>query len=414
MLDTVVTEAAPVISYREYHPYSGLNSEAEFSVPFEIIVDPPRRKFFRRLPRALATLLGMLFVIAGLGASSLPLIFVVVIIASIFSPAINFPDMNPDQVVMFLTAAVIAVIGLWLGIKLVRGRRRQALFLRRFGYDEATEALSFAVTTAMGQRWRLVTLDDNEIAPIYGSKGKGRLAGVWRWIALVLVVAGLFWLFGGGLAEHLGGITDEYMAEGRGDSFKEAIGRIFGAFIIMIIVGMLVGGMVLIIVAFFGVTALFSWSSYRSYRKAELEKSTAIQKADQIEPVVMAILKRSRKILAPRLVVVRVAHEIWKDVVTQLAAASDVVLIDVSETGEGLLWELDNLKAKHEHRWILVGQHEALMQLSAKPVGNTTDGSVGQRLATLLDGSRVLAYTGDKSRQMKHFARLLRASLDNI
>jgi len=129
---------------------------------------------------------------------------------------------------------------------------------------------------------------------------------------------------------------------------------------------------------------------------------------------VMAILKRSRKILAPRLVVVRVAHEIWKDVVTQLAAASDVVLIDVSETGEGLLWELDNLKAKQEHRWILVGQHDALMQLAAMPVGSEAAGSVGQRLAARLDGSRVLAYTGDKPRQMKRFARLLRANLDNI
>ncbi len=414
MLYTVVTEAALVISYREYHPYNGLNSEAEFSMPFEIIVDPPRRKFFRLLPRALATLLGILFVFAGLAASSLPLIFVVVIIASLFSPTINFPDMDQEQAVLFLTATVIAVVGLWLGTKLVRGRRSQALFLRRFGYDNATEALSFAVTTAMGGHWRLVTLDDNEIAPIHGSEGKGRLAALWRWIALAMVIAGLFWLFGGGLAEHLGGITDDYIAEGRGGGFKEMMGRIFGAFFIMLIAGMLVGGIVLIIVAFFGATALFSWSSYRSYKKAELGKSTSIQKSDQIGQVVMAILKRSRKILAPRLVVVRVAHKIWKNVVTQLAAASDVVLIDISETGEGLLWELDNLKAKHAHQWILVGQYDALMRLSTIPVGNTTNGSVEQRLAARLDGSKVLAYTGGKPRQMKRFARLLRASLDNL
>ena len=356
-------------------------------------------------------MLGALLVMAGLGASSLPIIFVVAIIASLLSPTIDFPETDPDQAMMFLTATVIAVVGLWLGTRLVRGRRRQALFLRRFGYDSATEALSFAVTTAMGQRWRLVTLDDNEIAPIHGSEGKGRLAGVLTWIALALVVAGLFWLFGGGLVEHLGGISKEYIAEGQGGGFKEMMGRIIGAFLIMIFVGVLVGGMVLIIVAFFGATALFSWSSYRSYKKAELKKSTTIERPDQIEPVVMAILKRSRKILAPRLVVVRVAHNIWKDVVTQLAAASAVVLIDVSEIGEGLLWEIEHLKAQHAHQWILVGQHDALIRLSA---GNAVDGSVEQRLAALLDGSNILAYTGDKSRQMKRFARLLRASLDNI
>jgi hypothetical protein len=380
-------------------------------VPFEIIVDPPRRKFFRRLPRALATLLGTLLVIAGLGASSLPLIFIIGIIASIFSPTINFPDTSPDQAFMFLTATVIAVVGLWLGLKLIRGRRRQALFLRRFGYDDATKALSFAVTTAMGNHWRLVTLDDNEIAPVYGSKGKGRLAGVWRWIALTLVVAGLFWLFGGGLVEHIGGISREYIAEGQGGGLKEMMGRIFGAFIFMIFAGLLVGGFVLIVVAFFGATALFSWGSYRSYKKAELGKSTSIERSDQIGPVIMAILKRSRKILAPRLVVVRVAHAIWKNVVTQLASASDAVLIDVSETGEGLLWEIENLGAQHSHQWILVGQHDALIRLSD---GNEADGNIERRLATLLDGSRILAYTGDRPRQMKQFAKLLRAGLDNI
>jgi hypothetical protein len=236
------------------------------------------------------------------------------------------------------------------------------------------------------------------------------LAGVFIWIALILVVAGLFWLFGGGLTDHLGGITDAYLAEGRGAGFKEMLGRIFGAFIIMLIVALLIGGFVLIFIAFFGATALFSWSSYRSYKKAELEKLTFIERPEQIKPVVKKMLKISKKILAPRLVVVRVAHEIWKDVVSQLAAASAAVLIDVSEIGEGLLWEIENLRAQHAHRWILVGQHDALIRLADV---SATEGSAERRLAELLDGTRILAYTGDKPRQMKQFAKLLRASMEN-
>jgi len=122
------------------------------------------------------------------------------------------------------------------------------------------------------------------------------------------------------------------------------------------------------------------------------------------------MLKVSKKILAPRLVVVRVAHEIWKDVVSQLAAASAAVLIDVSEIGEGLLWEIENLRAQHAHRWILVGQHDALIRLADV---SATEGSAERRLAELLDGTRILAYTGDKPRQMKQFAKLLRASMEN-
>ena len=381
---------------------------------FEIVVDPPKGRLFRRFARAVARLFGAILVIAGLAAASLPLLLLVMVVASLVVPGVSFPDMDPGQLFIFLVSGVIAVICIWLGIRIVRGRRRMALFLRRFGYDEATRALSFAVTTAMGQRWRLVTLDDDQVAPIHGSEGSGRLASALRWIALALVAGGLFWLFGGGLAEYMGGITDDYMAAGRGEGFKEAIGRIFGAFFILLITGLLVGGFVLIIVAFFGATALFSWSSYRSYKKAELEKSTAIDSPDGIEPVVRSILRRSRTILAPRLVVVRVAHMIWRDVVDRLASACAVVLIDVSECGEGLLWEIKVLKTGHARKCIFVGQYDALARLAATPAGGESGGSLEQRLAELLDGSRVLAYTGEQPRQMRQFTSLLRASMNSV
>ncbi len=381
---------------------------------FEIIVDPPKGTLFRRFARAVAKLFGAILVVAGLAAASLPLLLLFVIVASLVLSGVSFPDMDPGQVFIFMVAGVIAVVCMGLGIRIVRGRRRMALFLRRFGYDDATRALSFAVTTAMGQRWRLVTLDDEEIAPIHGSEGKGRLASALRWIALILVIGGLFWLFGGGLAEYMGGITDDYMAAGRGGSFTEIMGRIFGAFFMLLIAGLLVGGFVLVIVAFFGATALFSWSSYRSYKKAELEKSISIDTAEGIEPAVRSILRRSRKILAPRLVVARVAHMIWRDVVTRLASACAVVLIDVSECGEGLLWEIKALKARHADKCILVGQYDALLRIADAPAGSDSGESLEQRLARLLDGSRVFAYTGDQPRQMQQFASLLRASMNSV
>ncbi|MES9827085.1 MAG: hypothetical protein ABW201_02315 [Candidatus Thiodiazotropha sp.] len=84
----------------------------------------------------------------GLAASSLPLLFVSAAIVSILSGNADFPDMESDQAVVFLIAMVIAVVGLALGLRLIRGHRRLVLFLRRFGYDEATEALSFAAVSA--------------------------------------------------------------------------------------------------------------------------------------------------------------------------------------------------------------------------------------------------------------------------
>ncbi|MEW8000505.1 MAG: hypothetical protein AB2765_09300 [Candidatus Thiodiazotropha endolucinida] len=130
---------------------------------FHIITTPARHGFFRNIRRKLTQLLGALFFVAGLTASSLPLLFVIAVIVSILSRNADFPDMESDQAVVFLIATVIAVVGLTFGLRLIRGRRRLVLFLRRFGYDEATEALSFAAASTMGQRWHLVTLDDTTV-----------------------------------------------------------------------------------------------------------------------------------------------------------------------------------------------------------------------------------------------------------
>ena len=58
-------------------------------------------------------------------------------------------------------------IGLWVtGVKLMRGRPRTVLFLRKFGFDEAKLFVSHAPSEALGRRWRLVTLDDLAIQPV--------------------------------------------------------------------------------------------------------------------------------------------------------------------------------------------------------------------------------------------------------
>ncbi len=381
-------------------------------MPFELITVPPPSKVFRHLRRKLTQLIGVILLLTGLAASSLPLLLVVVLIVSMLSPNADFPDMDSEQAVLFLSATLIAIIGLALGLRLIRGRRRLVLFLRRFGYDEATAALSFAATSAMGQRWRLATLDDNEIAPILGIKGRGRLLGLMRWIALGAVVFGLFWLFGGGLADYISGIADN--SHDRGGDFKEVVGQIIGNVIMMLLVGMIVGGVVLMLVAFLGATALFSWRSFRTYKKAELGQTKSIGDASQVKPVIGEVLKLSRKILAPRLVVVRVDSGIWKKVVKQFADVSAVILIDVSIPGKGLLWELEALKKEYQQRVILVGQYNALDALSAQPVENGNDDDIGHQLTRLLDGESILTYLGDKPGELKRFTKLLKAKLNDL
>ncbi|MEW8534203.1 MAG: hypothetical protein AB2569_00875 [Candidatus Thiodiazotropha endolucinida] len=214
--------------------------------------------------------------------------------------------MESDQAVVFLIATVIAVVGLTLGLRLIRGCRRLVLFLRRFGHDEATEALSFAAASAMGQRWRLVTLDDNEIAPILGIKTRGRILGFLRWMFLAAIVVGLFWLFGKGFTDYMGSIIDGMKTNNRGGGFEAIIGQIIVTIVMALVIGVIAGGFVLMLIALLGAGVLFSWRSFHLYKKAELGQSKSIENVDQIETVIDTVLKLSRKIFAPRLVVVRV------------------------------------------------------------------------------------------------------------
>ena len=75
-----------------------------------------------------------------------------------------------DAEILLATSALIAIAvatrraGLWL----VRGNRELVLFLRRFGYRDATSVASFAATKTIGRSWRLVTLDDAAITPVAG------------------------------------------------------------------------------------------------------------------------------------------------------------------------------------------------------------------------------------------------------
>ena len=383
-------------------------------MPFELIKTPPPKKIFRHLRRKLTRLFGVILFLTGLAASSLPLLLIVVLIVSMLSPRFDVPDMDSEQAALFLGATLIAIVGLVLGLKLIRGRRRLVLFLRRFGYDEATAALSFAAASAMGQRWRLVTLDDSEIAPILGIKAQGRILGLLRWLLLAAVVAGLFWLFGDGFSDYLGEFVDGLKRDNRGGGLEAVIGQIVVIFIMTIVVGAIVGSVVLMLVALLGAGMLFSWRSFRSYKKAELGKTRSIESTDRIEPVVETVLRLSRKVFAPRLVVVRVDSGIWKKVVMRFADVSAVILVDVSSPGEGLLWELEKLKLKHYKKIVLVGQYDALEKLSAWSVAVEEAVDTEQRLAILLDGESVLAYHSDSSSDTRRFTRLLKARLNDL
>ena len=74
-----------------------------------------------------------------------------------------------------------------------------------------------------------------------------------------------------------------------------------------------------------------------------------VENASEIDRAARAIAAESRKIFAPRLVVLRVASEVWRQTVMRLASAGSLTIIDVSEPTENLLWEIQELTSGPGH-----------------------------------------------------------------
>jgi hypothetical protein len=311
-----------------------------------------------------------------------------------------------------------------LGVRLVRGDRRLALFLRRFGHTEATDAMTFA-SARIGSAWRLVTLDDAQIAPIgvgRGSRGfirAGRGVGRgWRggeWfarrvagpvlsLALVGAIGSLIVIVANGSQSAGAELTDwDQPAESAAMVvFRICVG-LLGVGVVgwLAWFGLMLAGLVLI-----PVFASFSFAA-DAIRGAERAKRLSIKDTAAIATARGTILTTSRNVFSPKLFVIAVNSAVWRETVLGFAQVSAVPLIDISEPTEHVLWEVEQLTRQFGRRCVIVGQYERLGRLFDQAAA----GSVNQRLMRLLAGAEVLGYTTDPAGQ-RRFARALRAKLD--
>jgi hypothetical protein len=333
----------------------------------------------------------------------------------------------------------IAILGLTVGIRLLRGERGLVLFLRRFGYDDATKAVTFAATKTVGGTWRLVTLDDKEIAPLGVPGGTRRLYGIGSGAFSVGGKLGesvikVYTLALGAMCAIVGlellrapdwrttlddGTFDPYL-----DTLTElvelhvpfdAMGwSLPGAFAVLAVLTALA---VAAAAVYFGLMLLmfplapvliFLSSSADAMKAADEAKTLEIGIGTSIPFAARSVAESSQKIFAPRLVVLRVASPVWQETVKGFAAVSSAPLIDLSDVSENVLWEIEELTRMFGARCLLVGRHDRVARFAAAETPQA--GSLDERLLRLLDGHEVLAYTTDR-RGMRRFARALRARL---
>jgi hypothetical protein len=354
------------------------------------------RHFFSKLLRCI----GGVLILLGLITAVLPLLFLT---AFVLSELDGKPFVFKDQEFMTLTIAVaLTIVFLFLGRWFLRGRRQPVLFLRRFGFVGATEALTFALATAIGHSWRLVTLDDQKVAPV----GAGRRI---RWtsalvtiIAISIIAGAIFWAAGGGLTHRLDSTMNKGITPGN------VVGSIIGNAIAYLVVAVLLVLMIGVSVLFLTLVTIFSFGSYLSVRRAERSKKLEVSSLPTLDPMVKLVTRRSRKVLSPKLIVVHVANPVWQETVHRLALICSAIVIDISEPTPNLLWEIGALKPTLSLRWILVADRDRLIKLHAEG-----GAAINQQLMATLDGEDVLAYSSDRPGK-KRFARALRARLEQL
>ncbi|WP_157528912.1 hypothetical protein [Nocardia sp. NRRL S-836] len=359
-----------------------------------IVLDGPRPDAGRRVGRAFAVAAGVPLVMVGV----VGLIGLVYLVAMLVTDSVASHDR--DKAALYTAwCAVAGFAGLWLGVQLLRGRRRLVLFLRRFGYADATRALSFAATNAIGGSWRLVTLDDDMIRGIGGSAAPRKASGFGTVVVLAAAGAFVWWFieFGGDM------VLADFMSSPRGSDPLDGIGQALGAAMAL---GLLVFVLMWLLIALVGVSVPLLLFSYLKARHAERALTERIRSERDIPGRVARMARKSTKILSPRLTVVTVAHAVWQQAVVAFAHASGVVIIDVTVPSEALRWEITTLLPALGRRCVLVGRLDALT--TTLPDGRTV---MDTPLARDIDGQEVLAYRPDGP-GLRRFAKALRGTIE--
>lgn len=394
-------------------------------MPVHVVMEQAHGRRFVRLRHGLGALLGFLLILVGW--ATLPALgYVLYLSHHERGQHHQASTVGNGTVVAFLAVLAVLLVGApLLGFRLVRGSRRLVLFLRRFGYTEATHALTFCVLTTIGGSWRLATLDDAAVAPVGVSHGLEKVlaAGdlgsrfvrrMQKAIGFVAMQAARIGLLGMGAVvgytylHHRSQLAMLGDALGRNHHHHARNAAAAGTFRDFLIVT-IAGTSALLALGILGVVAfplLQPWLFFsRSLRRAEEAKVTQVVTMDEGESVARAVRKQSRRVFSPRLMVLHVDTDVWRHAVKSVAEVAAVVLIDVSVPTENLLWEVAEVVHDPARACVVVGQADRLRSFE------TRDEPLARRLGELLDGRTILAYETTEQ-GMKRFARALRATLE--
>jgi hypothetical protein len=412
-----------------------------------MVFDHTRTHITTGFMRHASWLAGVLLLVAGLLAAvaAIPLSLVIVLDVVAFLQRSESQIVRPDfplrqLEIGFAVSLAMAFVGLRYGLRVVRGTRQTVLFLRRFGFDGAQQVVTFAVVSTIGGMWRLVTLDDAEMAPVgVDAVAKsvfnlatpaGRIASA----AMSVILNTFPWaIYGmcGVIAIEIARAPDvgRLFDSGVMDRYLAVIERLMNAQLPIAYYDFSLPGLFAVLATAFVIwlpltfvialsrIPLFPvlWmakASARALRDAETRKTARVQHPPEISQRADEISRQSQRIFAPRIVVVRVESLLWPATVSALARRAAAVIVDISEPTENVLWELEEMERLCAGKYVLIGEEASIRRWSAGIVAEPPQ-SFWVRFANHLGEAEVLAYTTDQ-RGMRRFARALHGRLRDL
>src|SRR5262249_55185226 len=151
-----------------------------------IVDEVPGNFPLRRVGRGIVVLIGVVLVGLAMLAAIYPLVVAEALVYTVVAHAPAAEVHRRDVLTLRLTVIGI-VLALWAGLRMIRGRRRLGLYLRKFGFADTTRTVSHALSSAVGRSLRLVTLDDSQVSPLGAGRGRRRLGLVVTVVAIVAI-----------------------------------------------------------------------------------------------------------------------------------------------------------------------------------------------------------------------------------
>lgn len=277
-----------------------------------------------------------------------------------------------------LLLALLLIYGIWL---IASGRKKIVLYLRRFNDSLSNEAMTRAMYSSLRGIARVVVLDDGMYRAV-SLPSRERILGLLTWIPFFFMI-----VYTIGIGSVIGSdlVTDEsptlYFSATvnciersalvpEADSITSFIAVIPTAqpntFHTQFLEGSLLTSFpiailtwcVLLVMAVPLWRYIFAFAEAQRSITGEVDANRLVRRTRYLKGWIAA-----PKAFGNLATVARSSNLLWQHVVSQLAAESDVIVLDISTPSDSILWELQLCAEKYPHKLLIMINEEANKQI---------------------------------------------------